>query len=1221
MTTPSTDRDRLDLRALLDLPERVQKSQFVVVLSKSVDDPAGVVRNYAVTSQIREAYDQALGYVKLAIDEQQNVAAYLHGSFGSGKSHFMAMLSLMLGNQADVWAVPDLHELRARHEWLKQRNILRLHFNMIDADTIEQNVFGGYVRHVQQYHPDVPLPALFSDSNLLQDARSLRQRMGDDLFFAGLNDHQPAAPQSVGGSRWGKLKTAQPWDGERFEECAFSADPDVRALLVTALTRNLFSSFAAGSHAYISFDEGLSTLCRHAKDHLKADAVVLFLDELVLWLASIAADKARLTREVPKLSKLVERQTQGGGVPVISFVARQRDIADMVGEEFIGPEHETLRQALDYWKGRFNTIELGDQNLPEIVEKRVVRPRSPEARQILDAAFTRLRAGLSNNQFGTLLGSEGSEAAFRKVYPFSPVLIETLVALSHLLQRERTALKVLMELLVEHIPEHMPDFRLGQVVPVGELYDVLAAGEEPMDGAHRALFRQAKRVFEFDLLPVLRAHGSGDERADQRLVKTLILAALVPKVKSLRDLTVSRLVQLNHGTVKTLVPGAESQKVASLLREWAAAVHNLRIGEGGDPTVSLVLDDIDTTSLIEGGRQFNTESGRRAKLQEILYAALGLEETGGEIEHKVIWRGSRRVGSVIYSNVRELDPVMFQVPPGHDFRLVVDYPFDQGNHGPQEDVDKVERLLEQGRNAPVIVWIPSFFGEKVQRALGELVIIDRILDDSQFKRQTVNLRVDEQQRMRTALEHLRNQKSALVRKALAVAYGLQSMEGAAGDLDGSRSIDKHFYSLYADCRLRTPAQTDFSRAVQSAVGELMEARYPRHPDLQIDDRAVSTARLDKAYEAFERLCGEVDQRLPVTRHDAGDYRIPSELGMIDLSEATVRIRPHFQQEIDQQLRANGIDTPTVGQVKQCLDPQGVRGLMPEVADFAVRCYALCSHRELMRAGRPVADVKLGKLGGDWELVQSPLPSQTEWNEAVDRAGALFGIAVSKALNVNNLRTLSDRLSQTVKRAQADSAHLIADLLRQRIVAVPGRPPGEARLQTATSVAHLMTVISTPDPVSQVRGLALAEARTSLPAMQRHIRSAAGVLESLRNDLLFNTILALPGLGGEAADYLVTDVQKILAADELNQPLVAGLQDCALRAHRLLHPQSGAVAQGGAGLAAGAVITQGHSRAVRAGAPADDELARVSREALAALATAGQDAELVLSWQVVRRVRE
>jgi hypothetical protein len=290
-------------------------------------------------------------------------------------------------------------------------------------------------------------------------------------------------------------------------------------------------------------------------------------------------------------------------------------------------------------------------------------------------------------------------------------------------------------------------------------------------------------------------------------------------------------------------------------------------------------------------------------------------------------------------------------------------------------------------------------------------------------------------------------------------------------------------------------------------------------------------------------------------------------------------------------------------------------LLPEVADFMVRCYALVSHREILRDGRPVVEIKLGKFGPDWELVQTPLPSQTEWNEAVDRAGTLFGIAISKALNVNNLRLFSNKLTQAVQRAQADNAHLIAENLGRRVAQVPGLPQGNARLQTAEAVANLLALVATPDPVSQVSGLAQVEVHTSLQAMQRHIKNAASVLEFLKSDLHFNNFLALAEVEGDVARGILTDVHRILTADELNQPLVAGLQECALRAQKLLHhrPDGG---QTPGVVPVGPIVKQGRSKAVRRGG-AVEEVARVTKEAISALETSGDDAELLLSWQIVR----
>jgi predicted ATPase len=47
-----------------------------------------------------KCFDLALKLVKMAIEGSSSKAAYLHGSFGSGKSHFMAILHLLLGEIA-----------------------------------------------------------------------------------------------------------------------------------------------------------------------------------------------------------------------------------------------------------------------------------------------------------------------------------------------------------------------------------------------------------------------------------------------------------------------------------------------------------------------------------------------------------------------------------------------------------------------------------------------------------------------------------------------------------------------------------------------------------------------------------------------------------------------------------------------------------------------------------------------------------------------------------------------------------------------------------------------------------------------------------------------------------------------------------------------------------------------------------------------------------------
>ena len=182
----------------------------------------------------------------------------------------------------------------------------------------------------------------------------------------------------------------------------------------------------------------------------------------------------------------------------------------------------------------------------------------------------------------TLLTSTADRAMFRAVYPFSPALVQTLVAVSSALQRERTALKIMFQLLVEQ----RDTLKLGDLVAVGDLFDVIEEGDEPFTDAMRIHFDRAKKLYYQKLLPMLESeHGVRLEevrklafddprrrafRADDRLIKTLNLSALAPEVESLKALTPLRLAALNHGTIRSPIPGQEAQIVLAKMRKWRA---------------------------------------------------------------------------------------------------------------------------------------------------------------------------------------------------------------------------------------------------------------------------------------------------------------------------------------------------------------------------------------------------------------------------------------------------------------------------------------------------------------------------------------------------------------------------------------------------------------------------------------------------------------------------
>ena len=81
---------------IFDIPTQVHQGDFVLRLTEGVTRPADTLRTYVVTPQLVGCFDQALDLIRSALESNTSKGAYLHGSFGSGKSHFMAVLTLLL---------------------------------------------------------------------------------------------------------------------------------------------------------------------------------------------------------------------------------------------------------------------------------------------------------------------------------------------------------------------------------------------------------------------------------------------------------------------------------------------------------------------------------------------------------------------------------------------------------------------------------------------------------------------------------------------------------------------------------------------------------------------------------------------------------------------------------------------------------------------------------------------------------------------------------------------------------------------------------------------------------------------------------------------------------------------------------------------------------------------------------------------------------------------
>ena len=1147
------------IRDLIPIPERVHQGDFVLKLSEGVAHAEQTLRDYVVTPELAAAFKNALGFIQQAVTSQSSKAAYLHGSFGSGKSHFMAVLNLLLAGHTQARSMPELAEVVAQLGWTQGKRFLMVPYHMIGATDMESAVLGQYAAHVRRLHPSAPVPGFYLAEELFNDARSLRQRLGDDAFFTKLNEAPGARSASTGDSGgWGDMDGG--WDAIGFEAAMLEPPQgEERGRLVGALISQFFTAYqalAGVGESFVPLDAGLAIMSRHARD-LGYDAVILFLDELVLWLASHASDPGFVSREGTKLVKLVEATHADRPIPLVSFVARQRDLRDLVGENLSGAAGVQFSDVLKHWEARFHRITLEDRNLPAIAEKRVLRPVSDDARKALALAFDDVLR-LRRDVLDTLLTTEADRTMFRQVYPFSPALVQTLIAVSSALQRERTALKLMLQLLVER----RGDLELGQLIPVGDLWDVIAEGDEPFSEGMRLHFENAKRLYNQRLLPLLETKagttwealrlGQAEParakalRNDARLLKTLLLAALVPEVESLKALTAARLTALNHGTFRSPIPGQEAQQVLRKLRDWAGEVGELKVTDDANPVVSIQITGVDLEPVLKAAEVVDNPGNRRKTVRELLFKELGIEDKGGMFHHFTLdWRGTRREVEVVYENVREMAYDRLKDRTGA-WTVVVDIPFDEPHRTPADDLAHLNNYT--GGATHTLVWLPSFFSAKAEGDLKRFVILDHILQGERFETYATHLSFVDRTQARALAKNQRDSLRTKLVGHLEVAYGVRSepRESIMHEL----SAEQQFRSLDPTLAPRPPVGATLQAAFENLLDQLFTHRYPGHPSFDTEIKGTLVRRI---WPEVRAAIEAPQHRGPVS--DAGMRKqirsVINPLRLGQMGETHLLIETTWQSHFAQQQALDAQAGPlTVARLRRWIDQPRAMGLPIELQNLIILAWAQQTNRRLVLNGGPF-EAEVDRLPDEVELREQTLPELADWERASKLAGDLLGVAAPHTLSATNVGKLVAEVKKLARERRSTTQALV-DALRPRCERYAGGLAG-ARWRTAQATQTALAALVAADETMLVTTLAQLAVDTSETAMARSMAQAQALADTLASTrwALFDSLGRLSDSRAGEAQALLADLATLLNTDEYVSALKPGLHGLEQRVTDLL----------------------------------------------------------------------
>ena len=476
-------------------------------------------------------------------------------------------------------------------------------------------------------------------------------------------------------------------------------------------------------------------------------------------------------------------------------------------------------------------------------------------------------------------------------------------------------------------------------------------------------------------------------RTDDRLAKTLLLSAVAPKVPALKELTAARLASLNHGSIKSPLPGSEAGVVLARVREWNRKVPEIHIGgDPRNPVIRVQLSDVDYESVVENAKGEDNEGRRRELLKDLVREAIGITERDPDVfgvyAHPVIWRGSRRGVDVVFGNVRDagwLTEDHFRARPG-TWRFVIDYPFDEAGHSAAEDLARVDRLAEGGLKSRTIVWLPRFLSEDRMREVRRLVILDWLLSGTgeRWTRHADHLSEVDRAQARAILESQRTGLREALRRAVQECYGAAAP--SPGTLAEDSAHDRVLVSLDSSFSPAAPVGADLAAAFGNLVDQAFSATYPGHPRFEPGDVEVTARDLAAVYAHVERAVADPERRVRLEGDIAAVRRVanPLQVGMA--------AETHFLfgddkfpwgAEFERAAARDGVqpqDPVTVGQIRGWLDAiRPELGLRDEVADLIVLAWAALRQRAWYQHGSSIPAPRPGAARPDMQLRPEPLP--------------------------------------------------------------------------------------------------------------------------------------------------------------------------------------------------------------------------------------------------------
>jgi hypothetical protein len=462
------------------------------------------IKEYIVTKELRRRFSAFFDSYSQAIDQPtDSVGVWISGFFGSGKSHFLKMLSYLLSNKEvgskravdffkDKFDAP-MYATAVRCANIPTESIL---FNIDIEGPIKKDktavlrVFAKvFYNHLGFYGEDLKTAKL-------------------EQFLAtkGKTEAFRARFEEVNGSPWVESRSSYAF----FEDDVISVLQSVLGMSETA-ARNWFNS---EENADMSIGRLVEEISEYVDSKGKDFRLLFCVDEAGQYIGEDSDLMINLQSIVEELG----RRCRGKAWVLVTSQEAIDSVVKITGDDF------------SKIQGRFNTnLKLTSESVDEVIQKRILE-KKPEAKQLLQMIYDKEQAVLKNLfAFSTpILDIKGyaDGEQFAATYPFVPyqfIIIQKALAEirqhgnsgKHLSGGERSMLSAFQE-----AAQKVRDKDENALVPFSQFYDTV----------HTFLESPIRRVIE--RCQTAADNHDGLEQGDVSVLKLLYLVRYIDDIKT-----------------------------------------------------------------------------------------------------------------------------------------------------------------------------------------------------------------------------------------------------------------------------------------------------------------------------------------------------------------------------------------------------------------------------------------------------------------------------------------------------------------------------------------------------------------------------------------------------------------------------------------------------------------------------------------------------------------